>query len=398
MENYGRIDPATGLHTRLIDFLDRLDEVITYALETEPVDLVLIAGDIYKTRSPNPTHQREFASRIRRLTAAGLPVVILTGNHDVPAASGRAHSVEIFQTLDIEHVTIADRLQVLTIPTHGGPVQIVAIPWLNRQVLLSREDLHSLPMAALETEMISRVEAWLDAKLPTLDPAIPTILTFHGSLAGATFGAERSIMLGHDLILPRSTVARPEIDYVALGHIHKHQVIGDLPPAVYAGSIERIDFGEEREAKGFVVVDLAKGQTAWRFVPVAARPFVTVEVDVREHPEPQSRVLTAIGKHKLAGAVVRVLVQCKPEQRPRLDDKALREAVEAAGAHVVAAIAIEVERGGRGRFAAFDDELRGGTTPERALKLYLQAKNVSASRQAQLLNSFRKLRDTPASD
>jgi DNA repair protein SbcD/Mre11 len=60
VENYGRVDPASGLHTRLIDYLARLDEAIDFGL-AEAVDVVLIAGDIYKNRSPNPTHQRESA-------------------------------------------------------------------------------------------------------------------------------------------------------------------------------------------------------------------------------------------------------------------------------------------------------------------------------------------------
>ncbi|MDQ3901025.1 MAG: metallophosphoesterase, partial [Actinomycetota bacterium] len=67
MENYGRTDPATGLNTRLQDYLQRFDEALTYALEKEPVDVVLIAGDIYKNRTPNPTHQREFARRLKRV-------------------------------------------------------------------------------------------------------------------------------------------------------------------------------------------------------------------------------------------------------------------------------------------------------------------------------------------
>ena len=128
VENYGRIDPATGLHTRLIDYLARLDEVLTYATVEKPVDLVLIAGDIYKNRTPNPTHQREFARRIRRVVQAGIPVFMLTGNHDVPMATGRAHSVEIFDALEIENITIASRLRAHTIETPNGAVQIVAIP------------------------------------------------------------------------------------------------------------------------------------------------------------------------------------------------------------------------------------------------------------------------------
>ena len=56
VENYGRTDPETGLHTRLLDYLARLDEAIDLAL-SEGVHAVLIAGDIYKNRTPNPTHQ-----------------------------------------------------------------------------------------------------------------------------------------------------------------------------------------------------------------------------------------------------------------------------------------------------------------------------------------------------
>src|ERR1041384_6236801 len=103
MENHGRIDPATGLHTRLIDYLERLDEAIDVGLGAGAgPDLVLIAGDVYKSRTPNPTHQREFAKRIQRIRRAGLPVVILTGNHDISPSAGRAPSIEIFQTLTAE--------------------------------------------------------------------------------------------------------------------------------------------------------------------------------------------------------------------------------------------------------------------------------------------------------
>src|SRR5689334_7162436 len=146
MENYGRLDPATGLHSRLIDYLMRLDEAIDYALD-QGVDLVLIAGDIYKNRTPNPTHQREFARRLRRITGNGIPVFILTGNHDVSPAAGRAHAVEIFNTLAVDGVTIADRPKLHLVETPGGPVQIVALPWVSRHALLTREE---LKMASLQ--------------------------------------------------------------------------------------------------------------------------------------------------------------------------------------------------------------------------------------------------------
>lgn len=391
MENYGHPNPHTGLHTRLEDYLHRLDDVLDYALTAEPVDLVLIAGDIYKNRTPNPTHQREFARRINRIVRAGVPVFMLTGNHDAPASNTRAHSVEIFDTLEIEGVTIASKMRFYVINTQHGPIQMIAVPWLNRQALLTKDEMIGLPMSALETEMLSRVASWIEGTVERLDPQIPTVLTFHGTIGGAMYGAERSVMLGPDLVIPRSLLALPGIDYVALGHIHKHQAIGTQPPAVYPGSIERIDFGEEHEAKGFVIADVEKGNTSWHFVELNARPFVTIRVDVRQHGDVAERIRRAIAKHQIADAVVRVQIECLPAQRSAIDERAIHAQLEEAGAHVVAAIAVEVERMNRGRFAEVAEQIRDGLTPTRALELYLQTKNVPQGRQAQLLEAARAL-------
>jgi exonuclease SbcD len=384
MENYGRLDPASGMHSRLIDYLDRLDEAIEYG-QSEDVDAVLIAGDVYKNRTPNPTHQREFARRILRLRRAGLPIFILVGNHDVSPAAGRAHSIEIFDTLALEGVTIADRAGLHMIETRAGPLQILALPWITRHNLLTKEELRLASFLEIETLLMERIENFLRTSAESLDPDIPAVLTIHGTIDGATVGAERQIMLGKDLVLPKSFIALPGVDYVAMGHIHKHQSLGNHPPVVYPGSIERIDFGEEHEDKGCVLVELEKGATSWRFHKLAARPFVTVDVDVRNSPEPQARIITAIEKHALAGTVVRVKVDATAEQAVLLRPDDIQEQLEAAGASHVAAIAIEVERSHRGRLADAEQDLLNGLTPRRALELYLRSKNTPEDRLATLL-------------
>lgn len=383
MENYGRIDPATGMHTRLLDYLARLDEAIEAGLNAG-VDLVLIAGDVYKNRTPNPTHQREFARRIHRLRQAGLPVVILIGNHDVSPAAGRAHSIEIFDTLAIEGVTIADRPKLHVIEMRAGPLQLITLPWVTRHSLLTKDELRLASLLEVETMLLQRVEAFLRTTAEELDPTIPAVLTVHGTIDGATVGAERQIMLGRDLVLPKSFVALPGIDYVALGHIHKHQVLGEHPPIVYAGSIERIDFGEEHEDKGCVFVELERGATAWHFHKLAARPFVTIDVDVRNSPDPQARALTALEKHTLHEAVVRLQIAALPEQAGLLRVEDLQQQLEAAGAFQVAAVTIDIERTTRGRLAVSEGIL-DGLTPRKALELYLRDKKTSEERIAALL-------------
>ena len=156
VENYGRIDPETGLSTRLGDFLDSLDEVVEFALK-ESVDLVLLAGDAYKGRDPTQTHQREFAKRLNRLSQSGIPTFLLVGNHDLPAASSRATAVDIFPTLAVANIYVGANLQNYTVPTPSGPLQILAVPWPRRSTLLSREDSRGL---SIEQELgIDRTRA-----------------------------------------------------------------------------------------------------------------------------------------------------------------------------------------------------------------------------------------------
>jgi DNA repair protein SbcD/Mre11 len=392
VENYGRVDPETGLHTRLLDYLARLDEAIEVGLR-EGVHAVLIAGDIYKNRTPNPTHQREFAKRIRRIREAGLPVFILIGNHDVSPTAGRANSIEIFHTLALDGVTVASRPGLHQIETAAGPLQIVALPWVTRHNLLTKDDLRLASIREVEALLLERVDRFLQAVPHDLDPALPTILTVHGTIHGATTGAEQQMMLDRDLVLPRSVVMINGVDYVALGHIHKHQSLGNHPPIVYPGSIERVDFGEEHEAKGCVIVDLEKGATTWRFVKLAARPFITVDVDARNAPDPQARALMAIEKQDLREAVVRVRVQARAEQADLLRTDDLREAAEQAGAAVVAAVAIDLERAGRSRLAPDGQDPLEGLTPRHALELFLRSKSppLSEARISALLEAADEL-------
>lgn len=373
VENYGRVDPATGLHSRLIDYLDRLDEALALGLDAG-VDLVLIAGDIYKNRSPNPTHQREFARRLNRLRSAGVPVFILTGNHDISPSLGRAHSVEIFDALGVEGVTIADRPRLHTIPTASGPLQIIAVPWVTRHSLLTRDDMREVSFAQIEYELRRRLERFVEQKAAELDPDLPALVAFHGSVDGAALGSERAMTLGQDLVLPRSVLAQPGVAYVALGHIHKHQALHHDPPMVYPGSIERVDFGERDEPKGCVLVTIAGGRASWQFHQLDARPFVSIEHDVRASSDPLGLVRTLIGRHDLRQAVVRVELEATREQALALREEAVAQLLEEAGAFAVAAVTVKVERSGRRRLAGAEDELMGGLTPRRALELYLRSK------------------------
>ena len=396
VENYGRIDPQTGLSTRLIDFLYSLDQVVEYAM-TQDVDLVMLAGDAYKGRDPSQTHQREFASRLARLSNAGIPVFLLVGNHDLPSAVSRATAVEIFSTLEVPHVTVGDNLQNYTVETKSGPLQILAVPWPKRSGILSREESRGLTILEVRDEIQDRMTAAIGRRAEELDPDVPAILAGHVTVNGATVGSERSMMLGQDHVLLAGALGRAQLDYVALGHIHKHQVLRwDNPMVVYSGSLQRVDFSEENDDKGFCVIDLdpaapqGRRLTDFNFHRLDARPFVTVDVTVPSgNLDPTEAVLSAIARKDVADAVVRVRVSLPPEAEPHLRDSDLREALRSA--HYVAAV--NRESTGEGRRTRLSAESAQGLEPMQALKLYLDGREVEQERREKILRRAEELLD-----
>lgn len=328
MENYGQTDPATGISSRVMDFLARLDDIIAFAAEND-ADLVIFAGDAFKSRSPNPTYQREFAARIQSL-ASICPVLLVVGNHDMPVMTRKATTLEIFDTLRVTGVTVGDKPGVHRIETRRGPVQVAVLPYPMRQRMLARmEEMRGLGVSETETALRSLVGDVIDDLVDEIESGIPAILAGHFAVQGARLGSEQGIMLGQDIAVMLGKLTDPRWDYVALGHIHAHQDLnkGNHPPVVYAGSLERIDFGERRDPKGFCWVMLEGEKTTYEFIPVAARPFVLIEVDVSEAEDPMPLIEREIDRHDIRGAVVRMVIRALPEQNALISDRRIQEAL-----------------------------------------------------------------------
>ncbi len=325
--NYGRHDPDTGLPMRVMDFLRALDQIVDAAIE-EKVDLVIFAGDAYKDRNPQPTFQRAWGERIMRLSQAGIPTLLLVGNHDVSPAAGRAHTLHEFSTLSVPRIHVADRLALWTPEQLGLPVQIITVPWVSRSMLVGREE----TLGRTVEEIYERIEELVVQRVmhfvETAVPDIPLILTAHASVSGAKYGSERAVMLGHELILSGGLVNDPKLDYVALGHIHKPQALSDKdshPPIIYPGSIERIDFGE-KEDKRFVLAEVGKGDTHWEFRMLNTRRFIDPAPITPRTEHFMDDVMSQLpAAEDITDAICRVRLSFPRDDEPLLDERAILE-------------------------------------------------------------------------
>jgi exonuclease SbcD len=331
MANYGRHDPETGLPLRVLDFLKSLDEIVNTAI-SEKVDLVIFAGDAYKDRSPAPTFQREWGRRIMRLSQAKIPTLLLIGNHDVSPSIGRAHALQEFKTLQVPFVRVLDQPCFLKPDDLWGlPLQVVAMPWITRSGLMAAtgETDKTEAFSRIEGNIGELMEGWIEES----DQSLPIILTAHASIEGAKFGGERLVMLGNDLVLSGSLVKNPKFSYVAMGHIHKPQDVneGYQPPVIYPGSIERVDFGEAKEERFFVIADIEKGKDTrvdWRELK-GVRKFIDRRTVLRSNENVTDALKDALpSPQEMSEAIVRLSVEYPREWDALIDETALRKYAE----------------------------------------------------------------------
>ncbi len=324
--SHGKVNPETGLNTRFEDFVQSLGRCIDRAL-SEPVDLVLFGGDAFPDATPPPYIQQAFAGQFRRLVDAGIPTVLLVGNHDQHTQGAGGASLCIYRTLGVPSIVVGDRLETHHIPTTSGPVQVITLPWLNRTTLMTKLETEDLSMNEIGTLLLDRLRVALEGEIRQLDPALPTILLAHLMADTASFGAERLLAVGKGFTVPVTFLTRDCFDYVALGHVHKHQILCEQPYVIYPGSIERVDFSEEKEEKGYVLVELEKGQTKVEYCPIPVRPFRTINVDLTQSADPQKKLLAAIAAAEIADAVVRVKYDLRADQLDRIDEPEIHGAL-----------------------------------------------------------------------
>ncbi len=380
--NQGRRDPQSGLPVRVLDFLKSLDKIVDTAIE-EKVDLVIFAGDAYKDRSPAPTFQREWGKRMIRLSLAGIPTILLVGNHDRSPALGRANALQEFDTLQVPHIwTISQPTLLKPGDLEGLPVQVMAIPWVSRSGLMN-----SLGMSASQTDLAyqeieSRLEMLVNTWLGQINPALPVVLTAHASIEGAKYGSERSVMLGADVTLAGRLVRNPQIDYVALGHIHKAQNLNENahPPVIYPGSIERVDFGEARDEKFFVVAEVNRGSTHVTWHKLEGRNFIDRFIKITSPDNIFEQVVDALpDQSQLEDSIVRLTIEYPHDWESLINEPDIRAYLNPAFEfHFIRRPQIE------SRLRLPSNQTISSLTPEDLLEIYWKSINTPTEEMKEL--------------
>jgi exonuclease SbcD len=281
-DRLGRIDRTDDLKARV----ERIAELCNEGA----ADLLLIAGDVFSEQAT----AEQMTDALKHLHRAFTPffgrggtIVAITGNHD---RDGRINLIRAGMALVAPPVPLGGQLTPGRLyllngcffgtlePRPGEAVQLVLVPY----PFPSRYDLSAAEYRTKEEEnrlLHSRVAAWVQGlpNRPGFDPGLPTVLAAHLHVRGSEVHALYKLSERDDVLFDLADL-NPGWAYVALGHVHKPQVIGGLPHVRYPGSLDRLDFGETHDDHGVLLVEVSRsGQVREpERVPLPATPFHTI--------------------------------------------------------------------------------------------------------------------------
>lgn len=261
-----------------------LDEIVRIC-ETEKVELVLVAGDIFDTYLPSAEAEDLFFSKIRAVAGEDRAVLIISGNHDdgvrLSASAPLSEELGIYIVGNARKpLPCSSSRRVRPVSSGMGwavfsndrdeKVFVNTLPYPNEARF--KEEKSDLPFA-------ERMKKWIAEGEAGNTQHLPSVFLSHIFVAGGvTSESEREIDLGGARAVPLD--ALPPSDYIALGHLHKRQHMG-RGNCYYSGSPLRYSFDEADGEKGVKLFDLtARGVENLRDVPLmSGRRLVRLEAD-----------------------------------------------------------------------------------------------------------------------
>lgn len=223
----GKQDPETGRNQRTVDFERAFEWAIGDIIEQKP-DAVIHAGDVFHFARPTWSSLRHFAQQMKRIEAAGIPTLVIAGNHDTPRirTGGSAYSI-----LD---------LALPSITFHAGYEDVhdhQTFRHLNLHV-------HAIPHGALTSDN-PPVPSTVDGRI--------NMMVIHGMVKGILDPGKHAEPGEEEL---DTSLLDRGFDYIALGHYHLHMQPPGIGNGWYAGSTERNGWGDFEATPGYCMVTL----------------------------------------------------------------------------------------------------------------------------------------------
>jgi len=304
----GKMDQKTGLNSRLLDFVKTFDNISNYLIENK-INVLFIAGDIYKHRQPTPTQQMFFSKALKKLSDNKIHTYITLGNHDVVMSYGKAHAISVFESLEIPYINIVSELTLLDLGDAGVDALFLCMPYMNKQ-----------------TDPYDNNEEFLDnlsEKIAALVPANTErrlVMVGHNILEGTSVAEiQPDVNILNEPTITVDFIKDSKVDAAFFGHVHEHKVINKNPTVVSLGSMEKIDFADANRGKYLTILDVK--DMGLELVNMPSKDFCNIKINLEKFDgddvnDAICEKLNAIG---MVGKVVRLLLRLEKSMALLID-------------------------------------------------------------------------------
>ncbi len=310
-----------GKIKRDIDFKTRV-EAVAQLCEEHAVDVLLIAGDVFSEQASVEEMTRSLQhidKSFEPFFARGGTILAITGNHDrdtrinmVRVGMSLASPTPSRGLLTRGRMYLENELKLVSLADDAGErVQFVLVPYPTVSRYVRSTDIYRTKEE--ENRLLnSRLAEWI-AKVPlepSYEPGLPTVLVAHLNVRGSNSYHLYKLDEFDDIVFEPDFLATGWA-YVALGHIHKPQLLNNLAHVRYSGSLDRCDFGEINDAKQVVLIDIGPAGLRGEPVCLPIAPTPMHDVILSSPTQDLPRLKNSYPHHETA--IVRVLATHDPE-------------------------------------------------------------------------------------
>jgi len=266
-----------GKQLQKVDFHSDMElffEWLIKVIEKEKIDVLLMSGDLFDQANPSQTALKQYYKFLKRMIPLNCKVVVTGGNHDSPHVLNAPK--ELLNFLDITVIGgKPEKIEDLFIEISGienDKLIIAAIPFLRDK------DIRIASPGEDYSDKIDQLKIGMEAYFNSVNDHyveqhkdLPFILMGHLYASGSsTSDSEREIQIGN-LAGVEERIFGTNANYVALGHIHKPQILGGKEHIRYCGSPIPLSFSEKNDKKKIIILDVQKN--SFRITPVDVPSF-----------------------------------------------------------------------------------------------------------------------------
>ena len=292
-----------GVNQRMMDFHDAFLQAVDLAIEAKP-NFILHSGDIVDSANPPNRSRNVLRHSLRKISKAKIPMVVLSGTHDVPKTRRDSHLFELFNYPNIHMISEPDKVSL------DIEIKAESSDKVDR-VFIQKVNVFCVPYSTNFYEM----KAWFDDTIAEpIDDSAYNILMLHCDIFGIA-----KLEHGYNVLAMPEDVA-DKYDYVALGHFHTSTIWKGYKNVMFAGAMERKNFDEVGESRYIhqVIMGTKDGEPVMKVkgVSLKIRDMAKIVVDLSQVVDLDT-AYDAIRKQiavdimaKEAGAVIQVVLRC----------------------------------------------------------------------------------------